>query len=125
MTPSPTPGQQDEIVERVADLIASWGHHDRREALDDARAVLNYLAHLATLPGRWVPLEPTEADMERMAKAAFLERGFGRYEDTGGSTVFVKTQWEELDTAEKGQHCAAMRAAYRAMLEAAPAGEPG
>jgi hypothetical protein len=107
-SPSPTPGQQDEIVEAIADGLA-WEREERGNpctlptqilvnrlvtALQVTQALL---AHLPTPPGRWVPLEPTEA-MMAMIEAAV-------------NTCMYADTPEELASE-----------IYRAMLEAAPAG---
>lgn len=127
MTPSPTPGPQDEIVERaceafiaeytqVPDGWARRSEHDRdmwRRCMRSALSVPTFThghkrralalmrpdtaRHLPTPPGRWVPLEPTEAMM------AMIEAAVNTY-------MYADTP-EELASE-----------IYRAMLEAAPAG---
>ena len=123
MTPSPTPGQQDEIVERAAKELHSrvypeepWEdcpgmHADHRATV---RAILA-LAHLPTPPGRWVPLESAPKDGTQLQLARFATGRWDRpYEDCEGMWE-TEDAWEDEDSFTH----------YRAMLEAAPAGGDG
>ena len=122
MTPSPT--QQDEIVERRLQLVErsrKWAGTRRQHRSEDegdaimlalADAVEALVAHLPTPPGRWVPLEPTEAMIDACLSAVGeWRKTLTRDEDR----VFLAS----ATPREK----AAIR--YRAMLEAAPAGGSG
>ena len=77
--PSPTPGQQDEIVERLkkcaddlecnainlkADSLLGEPNTDLYHRIADEH--LRYF--LATPPGRWVPLEPTGFRLSRQRR---------------------------------------------------------
>lgn len=85
------------------------GDGSRLMGRDGALDVWNIMVEAAP-PRQW-----TDEEVERTAAIHFEAHGYGRREDTGGSTVWVETKWPSLSQEQRDREITCMRAALSAL----------